>query len=141
MKFMVIRKADADTEAGAMPEGTLIDDMTAYNERAVRAGIMRDGNGLLPSTRGARVSFRDGKPSVIDGPFAEAKELIAGYSILEMPSLADAVEWVKQWPASDGHGNVQLEIRQIITAEDLGFSEEQIARDAKLREAAATRQQ
>lgn len=134
MKFMVIRKADAETEAFAMPSQQLIDDMTSYNESMVKAGVMKDGDGLMPSARGARVSFANGKPTVIDGPFAEAKELIAGYSIIEVGSLAEAVEWVKKWPPSDGHGNVQLEIRQIVTAEDLGFSPEQIERAEKLRQ-------
>ena len=134
MKFMVIRKADAETEAFAMPTQQLIDDMTSYNEELVNAGIMKAGDGLMPSSRGARVSFSGGRPTVVDGPFAEAKELIAGYSIIDVPSLAEAIEVVKRWPQSDGHGNVQIEIRQIITAEDLGFNDEQIARLEKLRQ-------
>ena len=134
MKFMIIRKADAETEAFAMPTQQLIDDMTTYNEGLIKAGIMKDGDGLMPTSRGARLSFSGGKPTVIDGPFAEAKELIAGYTIIEVPSLADAVEVARKWPASDGHGNVQLEIRQIVTAEDLGFNDEQIARVEKLRQ-------
>ena len=93
MKFMGIRKADAETEAGVMPDAKLIDDMTAYNAKLVQAGVMLSGDGLFSSSRGARVSFRDGKPTVIDGPFAEAKELIAGYSILELPSLEAAIDW------------------------------------------------
>jgi hypothetical protein len=133
MKFMVIRKADADTEAFAMPTPPLIDDMTSYNEKMIAAGVMKGGDGLMPSSRGARVSFSDGKPSIIDGPFAESKELVAGYSILECASLDGALEWVKQWPASDGHGNVQIEVRQIVTAEDLGFSDEQLQRSDSLR--------
>ncbi|MDO8361018.1 MAG: YciI family protein [Devosia sp.] len=140
MKFMVIRKADAETEAGAMPSKKLIDDMTSYNEGLVRAGIMKDGNGLMSSSRGARVSFRSGKPRVVDGPFTEAKELIAGYSILEAGSLAEVIEIVKKWPPEDGHGNAQIEIRQLITAEDLGFSAEQIEREARLRQQAAQQQ-
>jgi hypothetical protein len=125
MQFMVIRKADAETEAEVMPSAQLIDDMTSYNEMMVNKGVMRAGAGLKSSKYGARVSFANGKPSVVDGPFSEAKELIAGYSIIEAASLADVVELVKLWPQSDGHGNAQIEIRQIITAEDLGFSEEQ----------------
>ena len=132
MKFMVIRKADAETEAGVMPSSALIDQMTSYNEGLVKAGYMKEGAGLMASARGARVAFSGGKPKVIDGPFAEAKELIAGYSILEMPSLEAVIEVVKQWPPLDGHGNVQIEIRQIVTSEDLGFSEEQRGRYAKL---------
>ena len=79
MQFMVIRKADAETEAGVMPGPRLIDDMTRYNEKLVASGAMQAGAGLMPSARGARVSFANGKPTVIDGPFAEARELIAGY--------------------------------------------------------------
>jgi len=82
--------------------------------------------------RNAKVSFSNGKPTVIDGPFAEAKELIAGFSIIEANSLAEVVELVKQWPQTDGHGNVQVEIRQVVTAEDLGFTKEQLDRYAKI---------
>jgi hypothetical protein len=132
MEFMVIRKADAETEAGVMPSKQLIDDMTAYNEKLVRAGAMKTGAGLMASSRGARVSFSKGKPTIVDGPFSEAKELIAGYSIIEAKSLADVIELVKQWPQSDGHGNVQIEIRLLATAESLGFTDEQQDRYDKL---------
>jgi hypothetical protein len=132
MEFMVIRKADAETEAGVMPSKQLIDDMTAYNEKLVRAGAMKTGAGLMASSRGARVSFSKGKPTIVDGPFSEAKELIAGYSIIEAKSLADVIELVKQWPQSDGHGNVQIEIRPLATAESLGFTDEQQDRYDKL---------
>jgi hypothetical protein len=130
--FMVIRKADAETEAFVMPSKQLIDDMADYNEKMVRAHKVTMATGLMPSSRGARVSFRNGTPTVIDGPFAEAKELIAGFSIIEANSLDEVVELVKQWPRSDGHGNVQVEIRQLMTAEDLGFSEEQKERYARM---------
>jgi hypothetical protein len=132
MEFMVIRKADAETEAGVMPSKQLIDDMTAYNEKLVRAGAMKTGAGLMASSRGARVSFSKGKPTIVDGPFSEAKELIAGYSIIEAKSLADVIELVKQWPQSDGHGNVQIEIRPLATAESLGFTDDQQDRYDKL---------
>ena len=102
MKFMIIRKADAETEAGAMPSQELIDQMMEYNEKLVKAGIMKDGNGLLPSAKGARVNFNAGKPTVVDGPFTEAKELIAGYSIIEVDSLAAAIDVVKNWPSVCG---------------------------------------
>ena len=128
MQFLVIRKADAETEAGMMPSPQLIDDMTSYNAKLVERGVMKSGAGLLPSSKGARVSFANGKPSVIDGPFAEAKELVGGFSVIEAGSLAEVSEMVKEWPQSDGHGNVQVEIRQIATALDLGFSEEQAKR-------------
>lgn len=125
MQFMVIRKADAETEAGVAPGPKLIDDMTSYNERLVRAGKMKVGAGLHPSARGARVSFADGRPTVIDGPFAETRELVAGFSIIEAGSLQEVIELVKDWPVEDGHGNVQIEIRQVVTAGDLGFSRAQ----------------
>ncbi len=128
MQFMVIRKADAETEAGVMPSPQLIDDMTTYNEMLVKRGVMKEGAGLLSSAKGARVSFANGKPTVLDGPFAEAKELIAGYSIIEANSLAEVIEMVKDWPQSDGYGNVQIEIRQVATAESLGFDQEQLDR-------------
>ena len=140
MQFVIMRKADEETEAGRQPDKQLIDEMTAYNERLVRAGKMKSGAGLAPSSRGARVSFSGGKPKVIDGPFAEAKELVAGFSIMEADSLAEVIELVKQWPQSDGHGNVQVEIRPILTAKDLGFSPEQLERYARL-EAEQSQQQ
>jgi hypothetical protein len=132
MQFMVIRKADAETEAGVMPSAQVIDDMTSYNEKLVKRGVMKDGAGLLSSRHGARVSFSNGKPTVVDGPFAEAKELIAGFSIIEAGSLAEVIEMVKDWPQSDGHGNAQIEIRQIATAESLGFDADQLDRYDKM---------
>ena len=140
MHFMVIRKADADTEAGVMPSAKLIDDMQSFNEKLVQAGKMKDGGGLMPSSRGARLSFKNGKPTVLDGPFAEAKELVAGYSIIEAASLAEVIELMKGWPPEDGHGNVQVEIRQMYTADDLGFSDEQKERYAALEQAGAQQQ-
>lgn len=141
MQFMVIRKADAETEAGVMPSPQLIDDMTSYNAKLIERGVMKSGAGLRPSAKGARVSFSNGKPSVVDGPFAEAKELIAGFSVIEAGSLQEVIEMVKDWPRSDGHGNVQIEIRQIATAEDLGFSDEQQERYDRLVAQAAAQQQ
>jgi hypothetical protein len=141
MQFLVIRKADAETEAGVMPSPQLIDDMTNFNARLVERGVMKSGAGLLPSSKGARVSFSNGKPNVIDGPFAEAKELIAGFSVIEANSLQEVVDMVKDWPRSDGHGNAQIEIRQIATAEDLGFNDEQQDRYARLVEQEAAQQQ
>lgn len=141
MQFLVIRKADAETEAGVMPSPQLIDDMTSFNAKLVERGVMKSGAGLLPSSKGARVSFSNGRPSVIDGPFAEAKELIAGFSVIEAGSLAEVIEMVKDWPRLDGHGNVQVEIRQIATAGDLGFTEDQQERYDRLVEQEAAQQQ
>jgi hypothetical protein len=137
MRFMVIRKADAETEAGVMPGSDLIIDMTSFHENAAKAGIVIDGSGLMPSSRGARVKFRNGKPTVIDGPFAEAKELIAGYTLIEVPSREAAIEWVKTWPLLDGHGNVEIEIRQVFTTEDFGdaYTEAMASKDAARRDA------
>ena len=133
MQFMVIRKADAETEAGIMPSKQLIDDMTSYNESLVKMGVMKQGAGLKSSKYGARVSFSGGQPRVIDGPFSEAKELIAGYSIIEAGSLAEVIDLVKGWPQSDGHGNVQVEIRELFTApSELGFDNEQQERYARM---------
>ena len=141
MQFLVIRKADAETEAGVKPSPQLIDDMTSFNAKLVERGMMKSGAGLLPSSKGARVSFTNGKPSVIDGPFAEAKELIAGFSLIEAGSLEEVIDIIKDWPRSDGHGNVQVEIRQIATAEDLGFSDEQQKRYDRMVEQEAAQQQ
>jgi hypothetical protein len=110
---MVIRRADEETEAGVLPSEELFDAMSRYNEELVSAGVMLDGAGLQPSSKGVKVRFSGGRPSVIDGPFTEAKELIAGYSIIEAGSLAEVVERVKKWPKEDGHGNATIEIRRV----------------------------
>ncbi|GGP19959.1 hypothetical protein GCM10010970_13200 [Silvimonas iriomotensis] len=120
MRFMIIRKADQATEAGVMPSQELINAMMKYNEEMIQAGVMLDGVGLQPSAKGMRVSFADGKPVVTDGPFAEAKELIAGFTMIEVKSREEALEWVKRWPAIDAGGKVQLELRQVFEAEDFG---------------------
>jgi hypothetical protein len=117
---MIIRKADSETEAGAEPTEALITAMLAYNQRMIDAGVFIDGAGLKKSATGARVSFSKGKATVTDGPFTEAKELIAGFSILEVNSRDEAIDWVKQWPPLDGHGNVQIEIRELFSAADFG---------------------
>ncbi len=120
MRFMIIRKADADTEAGKLPSEQLIADMLSYNEELVKAGVMLAGEGLQPTSKGARIKFSGGKPTVIDGPFAEAKELIAGFTLIEVRSREEAIEWVKRWPRSDGDGEVELELRQVFEADDFG---------------------
>lgn len=125
MRFMIIRKADRNTEADPtpLPSEALLAAMGKYNEELVRAGAMLDGAGLQPSRKGARVKFSGGKPTVIDGPFAEAKELIAGYTLIQAKSREEAIEWVKRWPPLDGDGEVELEIRQLYELEDFGPSE------------------
>ncbi|HYW08050.1 MAG TPA: YciI family protein, partial [Longimicrobium sp.] len=136
MRFMIIRKADADTEAAAMPTAKLFEEMGAYNEEMVNAGVMLSGDGLLPSSRGARIRFQNGTPTITDGPFAEAKELIAGFTIIQVASREEALEWVRRWPTSDGNGNVELELRQIAEAEDFGgaFAPEFREQEERLRE-------
>ena len=133
MRFMIIRRADDETESGAMPGEELLAAMARYNEEMVNAGVMRSGDGLHPSSKGARVSFSGGRPTVIDGPFAEAKELIAGFSIIEVGSREEAIEWVKRWPAMDAGGNVQLEIRQLFELEDFAAGDG-LEHHARLRE-------
>jgi hypothetical protein len=120
MRFMVIRKADRDTEAGMAPSEALLTAMLSYNDEMIKAGVMIEGAGLQRSEKGARISFSGGKPTVVDGPFAETKELIAGYSIIDVKSKDEAIAWIKRWPQLDGGGNVQLELRQLFSPEDFG---------------------
>ena len=120
MRFMIIRKADPQTEAWAKPSKALVDAMMAYNEKMIRAGVMLGGDGLKPSARGARIKFSKGKPKVTDGPFAEAKELVAGYTIIQVASRDEALAWVKRWPVEDGDGEVELELRELYEADDFG---------------------
>ena len=120
MRFMIIRKADKETEAGVLPSTELLAAMLKYNEELVKAGVMLQGEGLQASSKGARVKFSKGKPTVIDGPFTEAKELIAGFTMIQVKSKEEAIEWVKRWPALDGHGEVEIEIRQVFEADDFG---------------------
>jgi PhnB protein len=138
MRFMIIRKADAETEAGAKASEALIEAMASYNEEMLNAGVLRGGDGLHPSARGARVKFAGGTPMVTDGPFTEAKELIAGYTMIEVASREEAIEWMKRWPPLDGHGNVELELRQVYELEELGAGEG-IEHHARLREQLAAR--
>jgi hypothetical protein len=137
MRFMIIRKADADTEAGVLPTEQQIAEMMAYNEQLANAGVLLDGQGLQPTSNASRISFRDGSPTIVDGPFAEAKELIAGFTIIEVKSREEALEWVKRWPER----NVDLELRQLYGAEDFGdeFTPELKAKDAALRETTGAR--
>ena len=121
MRFMVIRKADEETEAGVLPSTELLDAMGRYNEELVKAGIMLAGEGLLASDRGALVHFDgNGGTTVIDGPFAEAKELVAGFSILRADSLAQVVEMVRKWPVEDATATPRSRSGRYTTAEDFG---------------------
>lgn len=136
MRFMIIRKADRQTEAGVMPSTELLEAMGNYMGELEKAGVLRGGDGLHPSSKGARVKFHKGKPTITDGPFAEAKEIIAGYSIIDVKSLDEAIAWAKKWPALDANGEVELEIRPFFEAEDFGeeFTPEQREREAQMRE-------
>ena len=138
MRFMIIRKADAQTEAGVLPTKELVDAMIKYNEEMVRAGVMLAGDGLQPSVKGARVKFSRGKPKVIDGPFTETKELVAGFSIIQVKSREEAIEWLKRWPVEDADGDVELELRQLYEAEDFGeeFTPDMRRHEEMLREQA-----
>ena len=119
MRCMVIVKANKDTEAGVMPSEQLLAEMGKYNEELVKAGIMQAGEGLHPSIKGKRVKFSGSRRSVVDGPFAETKELIAGYWLWKVKSIDEAVEWVKKCPNPTGEESV-IEIRPIFEADDFG---------------------
>lgn len=119
MRFMVIVKATEDSEAGKMPSKELLEAMGKYNQELIDAGIMLAGEGLHPTSRAKRVHFSGKERTVIDGPFAETKELIAGFWLWELPSMEAAVEWVKRCP-NPHDGPSDIEIRQIFTAEDFG---------------------
>lgn len=119
MQFMILRKADPDTEAGVMPSEALLDAMASYNERLVNAGALAGGAGLKPSEHGARVKFAGGKTLVTDGPFAETREVLAGYTLIEADSMAEALDWVRQWPPEDAASHeLELEVRPLFGLED-----------------------
>jgi hypothetical protein len=138
MRFMLMIKADEDSEAGVMPSPELLSAMGDFNEEMVNAGVMLAGEGLHPSSRGARVYFSNGKRTVTDGPFPETKELIAGFWLIEVESLEEAIEWAKRVPDPMGEGKeAQIEIRRVFEAEDFTpevFTPEEAAREAALRE-------
>ena len=119
MRFMVMVKATADSEAGIMPSEELLAAMGQYNEELVKAGVMLAGEGLQPSSKGARVRFSGDKRTVIDGPFAETKELVAGFWLIQVKSLDEAIEWVKRCP-NPMNEESEIEIRQVFEAEDFG---------------------
>lgn len=135
MRFMIMIKADAQTEAGVLPTEEILTEMTRYNEELVKAGIMLAGEGLHPSSKGAKVRFQDGKATVIDGPFAEAKELIAGYWLWQVKSREEAIEWVKRCPHPPT-GEMNIEIRQVFETEEFGeeFTPELRAAEERMRE-------
>ena len=142
MRFMVIVKASKDSEAGKMPSQELLEAMGKYNEELVKAGIMLAGEGLQPSSKGARVKFSGDKRIVTDGPFAETKELVAGFWLWQCKSRQEAIDWAKRCPNPMPGTEAELEIRQVFEAEDFGaeFTPEEREREERLRAELARRQ-
>lgn len=136
MRVMVMIKANNESEAGVMPSEQLLAEMGAFNEELVKAGVMLAGEGLHPSSKGVRVRFSDGRVTVIDGPFAETKELIAGFWLWQVGSMEEAVEWVKRIPNPDGAPEAVIEIRPIFEMEDFGdeFTPELREQEDRLRQ-------
>ena len=124
MRFMIIVKATKDSEAGVMPEESLIAAMAAYHEELVKAGVLLDASGLQPSSKGTRIKYSGGTRTIVDGPFTEAKELIAGYTLIQVKSREEAMEWAKRFPNPSGErADGEIEIRQLYELEDFGPSE------------------
>jgi hypothetical protein len=141
MRFMILIKADKNSEAGVMPDTRLLTEMGKYNEELVKAGIMLAGEGLQASSKGARVKFSGGKRTVTDGPFTEAKELIAGFWIWQVKSKEEAIEWVKRMPNPMPGTESEVEIRQVFEADDFGaeFTPELREQEERLRAMSAKR--
>ncbi len=135
MRFMVIVKATRNSEAGAMPSEKLLAEMGKFNEELVKAGVMLAGEGLHPSSKGARVKFSGGKRTVIDGPFTETKELVAGFWLWQVKSKEEAIEWVRRCPDPMPGEESEIEIRQVFEAEDFGaeFTPELREQEERLR--------
>lgn len=142
MRFMILLKADKDTEAGVMPSQQLLADMGKFNEELIQAGVMQAGEGLQPSSKGARVRFAGGKVSVTEGPFANSGELLAGFWIWKVNSKQEAIDWVRKVPMPMASGVAEIEIRQIFDAEDFGaeFTPELRAQEERQRAAIAAKQ-
>ena len=140
MRVMVMVKATKDSEEGVMPSAELLTQMGNYNEELAKAGILLAGEGLRPSSKGARVRFSGDKRTVVDGPFTETKELVAGYWLWQVRSMDEAIEWVKRCP-NPMQGDSEIEIRQVFEAEDFGdeFTPELREQEARLRAEAARR--
>jgi hypothetical protein len=140
MRFMVMIKATKDTEAGVMPDEKLLKEMGRYNEELVKAGVMLAGEGLHPSSKGARVRFSGSRRTVIDGPFGETKDLIAGFWLWQVKSREEAIEWAKRCPNPTGT-DAEIEIRQVFEAEDFGaeFTPELREQEQRLRAQAAAK--
>lgn len=141
MKFMIILKSNGVAESGAMPSEELIAEMGRFNEEMVKAGILLGAEGLHPSSKGARIRIDGDKRTVVDGPFAETKELVAGFWLIEVGSKQEAIEWMKRCPHPFGSGTAEIEIRQIFAAEDFGaeFTPELREQEERLRAQVAAR--
>jgi hypothetical protein len=137
MRFMVIVKADKDSEAGVLPTRELLAEMGRFNEELAKAGVMLAGEGLQPSSKGARVRFNGSKRTVVDGPFAETKELVAGFWLWQVRSKEEAIEWLKRAPFREG----EVEIRQVFEADDFGaeFTPELREQEERVRQQVASR--
>ena len=135
MRFIIFRKADKNTEAGAMPPKELHQAMGNYVEAMAKAGVLKGAEGFQPSSKGARVRFSKGIPTVANGPFAAPTDIVAGFCLLDVKSKDEAIEWAKKWPTIDAGGNVELEVRQLHEAEDFGeeFTPEMREKEEKLR--------
>jgi len=119
MRFMIIVKATPDSEAGVMPEERLLTAMADYHEQLAKAGVLLDGNGLHPSSKGWRIRYSDGRRQVVDGPFPETKELVAGYTLIQVRSRDEALEWTRRFPAPMGElKDAEIEVRQLFELED-----------------------
>jgi hypothetical protein len=139
MRVMAIVKATNESEAGVMPSEKLITDMGKFNEELIKAGVMLAGDGLKPSSKGARVRFNGKERKVIDGPFAETKELVAGYWILQVKSLEEAIEWIKRAPNPFESGESEIEIRPFFEPEDFGDLSEDVREQAERLDALAAK--
>ncbi len=118
MKFLIMRMADTNTEAGVMPSDELLMAMGQYNQALADAGLLVDGMGLMPTSKGSRISFNKGVPSITDGPFTESKELLAGFTLIQTRSKQEALDWAIKWPQQDGDGNTMLHLRQVFEMDD-----------------------
>jgi hypothetical protein len=119
MKFMIVGKASAETEAGALPSQEIVDNMHAYNEALTKAGVLLAAEGLYPSSQGAQIAYSGGKATVIDGPFAEAKELIAGFWLIQVKSREEAIEWAMRVPVPPGYDGIGLDVWRVFDASDV----------------------
>jgi len=138
MRFMLMVKATSESEAGMQPSERLLTDMMKFNEELVKAGVLLAGEGLQPSSKGAKVKITGGKRTVVDGPFAEARELIAGFWILQVKSREEAIEWARRCPNPNEHGDTELELRQVFEAADFtNATPEILAKEDELRDITA----